>query len=102
MKSLIETWEINSRINEYLLSGIKEEHLKDALVSKGRNVGEQFSHINNVRLMWVKVAAPELLSSLPKIEKTEPITKKILLEALKKSEKAITQIFENSFETGKI
>jgi len=51
MKELIETWEINNRINLYLLEAIDEAYLKDVSASKGRNVGEQFAHIHNVRLM---------------------------------------------------
>lgn len=102
MKALIETWEISHRMNEYLLTGIKEEHFTDVSASKGRNVGEQFAHINNVRLMWVKVAAPELLSALQKIEKEDRITKKLLLDAFEKSTAAITEMLKKGFETGKI
>lgn len=75
MHPLIQTWEISHRMNEYLLMGIKEENFKDAAVSKRRNVGEQFAHINNVRLMWAKEAAPDLLPGLIKVEKEIPITK---------------------------
>ena len=50
LTQIIETWEIHNRINMYLLGSIKEEHLTDISVSKGRNVGEQFAHIYNVRL----------------------------------------------------
>ena len=77
MKAFIETWEISHRMNEFLLTGIKEEYFKDISLAKGRSVGEHFVHINNVRLMWVKVAAPDLLPSLEKIEKEKTITKKV-------------------------
>ena len=102
MKALIETWEISHRINEFLLTGIKEEYFKDVSVSKGRSVGEQFAHINNVRLMWVKVAAADLLLSLRKIETDKPITKKIILDAFEKSTPAISAVLSKGFETGKI
>ena len=68
-KQLLETWEIHNRINLYFLEAVEPEHLKDMSSSKGRNVGEQFAHIHNVRLMWLKQAAPDLLSKLAKIEK---------------------------------
>jgi len=102
MSAFIETWEISHRMNEFLLSGIKEEHFNDKSLSKGRTVGEQFAHINNVRLMWVKVAAPELMPSLQKIEKENPITKKILLDAFEKSTNAISEILKKGIETGKV
>jgi uncharacterized damage-inducible protein DinB len=65
-------------------------------------VGEQFAHIHNVRLMWIKVALPDLLSSLSKIEKEGPITKGLLIDQLTKSSEAISQLLETGFTTGKI
>jgi uncharacterized damage-inducible protein DinB len=101
IKQIIETWEIHNRINLYLLDSIKEEHLADISASKGRNVGEQFAHIHNVRLMWLKVANPDLLNGQTKIEKAE-ITKKLLTAELTKSATAITALLQNGFEQGKI
>jgi uncharacterized damage-inducible protein DinB len=100
MSALTETWQIHNRINIYLLDAINEEHLKDGLSSKGRNVGEQFAHIHSVRLMWLKVANPALLEGLPKIEK-EQISKEALTNALKLSAAAIKQVLEQSVD-GKI
>lgn len=98
---LIETWEIHNRINLYLLDSIKEEHLTDIASSKGRNTGEQFAHIHNVRLMWLKAAAPELMDSVEKIEK-ESITKAILKLNLTKSSAAINELLSKGFKEGKI
>jgi uncharacterized damage-inducible protein DinB len=102
MNALINTWQISHRMNEFLLTGIKEEYFKDVSVAKGRNVAEQFAHINNVRLMWIKEAAPDLLPELIKIEKDKPITKKVILDAFEKSTDAITQLLTRGFETGRI
>ncbi|MBS1531050.1 MAG: DinB family protein [Bacteroidetes bacterium] len=95
MNPLTETWQIHNRINIYLLEAIPEDNLNDVSASKGRNVGEQFAHINNVRLMWLKVANPALLEGLPKIEK-ENITKQSLIEALNLSANAIETLIENA------
>ncbi len=100
MSALTETWQIHNRINIYLLDAIDEGHLKDISASKGRNVGEQFAHINNVRLMWLKVVNPALLDGLPKVEK-ENITKEALTNALTLSAAAIVQVLEQSVD-GKI
>jgi uncharacterized damage-inducible protein DinB len=99
---LLETWEIHSRINLYLLDSLKEEHLRDVLTSKGRNVGEQFAHIHNVRLMWLKAAWPEGLAGLDKIEDKEGITKKLLKASLEKSSKAIEALLSKGFEAGRV
>jgi uncharacterized damage-inducible protein DinB len=95
MNPLTETWQIHNRINIYLLDAIDEANLADISASKGRNVGEQFAHMHNVRLMWLKVSAPELMEGLEKIEKGS-ITKKLLVTALQASGEIITQLFEKS------
>lgn len=95
MSPLIDTWQIHNRINIYLLEAIDEAYLRDILISKGRNVGEQFAHINNVRLMWLKVINPTLRDELIKVEK-DNITKEILKNALNLSARSIEPLFENS------
>ncbi|HVM90117.1 MAG TPA: DinB family protein [Puia sp.] len=101
MSALIETFQINNRINIYLLDAIDEINLKDQSASKGRNVGDQFAHIHNVRLMWLKVAAPDLLKTVEKLEK-QTISKKILKDALLQSGKAIEILIQQTANTGKV
>ncbi|HSY76787.1 MAG TPA: DinB family protein [Bacteroidia bacterium] len=101
MKDIIESWNIHNRINLYLLDAIEEGHLGSVSSSKGRNVGEQFAHMHNVRLMWLKVAEPDLLKGIDKIEK-DKITKKQLQANLEKSAKAISTLFEHAAKTNKI
>ena len=102
MSALIETWQISHRINEYLLNGIKDEHLTDVSFAKGRSVAAQFAHIHNVRLLWIKSSAPDLEKSIVKIDTEKPLTKKIILDAYKKSAEAISKILKRGIETGKI
>lgn len=101
MHPLTETWHINNRVNLYLLEAIAEDHISDGLSSKGRNVGEQFAHLHNVRLMWLKSAQPDLLALVEKIEK-ENISKSLLQEQLKKSGEAMAQLFETGIAEGRI
>lgn len=99
MKELIETWQIHNRINLYLLESILSEAFADVSASKGQTVGEQFSHIHNVRLMWLKSAAPELLKNSQKLENAN---KGQIKEGLKQSSKAIKKLLHQGLETGKI
>ena len=96
MSALSETFRINNNINLYLLDAIDEEHLKDQSASKGRTVGEQFAHMHNVRLMWLKASEPLLLDNLQKIEKENGITKTALKKSLRDSGNAIEALLENS------
>lgn len=97
---LLETWNIHNRIHLYLLEAISEEALSGTSISKGRSVGEQFAHLHNVRLMWLKSAMPELLAGLPKIEKGQKTDKKSLAGALQDSGKAIESLLSSSLASG--
>jgi uncharacterized damage-inducible protein DinB len=102
-KQLVETWKINNRINLYLLSSVAPAALSGLSASKGRTVAEQFAHIHNVRLMWLRSAAPELMTGLEKIEKENANDKKLLDRALKESGNAIEALLKKGFaEGGKI
>ena len=102
MNSLIETWQIHNRIHLYLLDAIANESLNNQAASKGRKVGEQFAHIHNVRLMWLKSAAPELLEPLLKLDKEMSLTVSDLKTHLSQSSEAIEKLIEIGFETGKV
>jgi uncharacterized damage-inducible protein DinB len=98
----LETWAIHDRINRYLLEGIPNEALEAQSTSKGRTVAEQFAHIHNVRLMWLKSAAPDLLKALTKLEK-ENLNQTVLQAALDASGQAMTTLLEQAFNgDGKI
>ena len=97
---LVETWQIHDRINLYLLDAVEPESLASYSASKGRSVGEQFAHVHNVRLMWLKSAAPELLAGLEKIEKDQATDKKHLRKSLVDSGKAIGSLLAASVTAG--
>ena len=100
---LVETWQIHDRINLYLLDAVDPSSLDSHSASKGRSVGEQFGHIHNVRLMWLKSAAPDLLAGLAKVENEQANDKKLLKKSLTDSGAAIGKLLTNSLEAdGKI
>jgi uncharacterized damage-inducible protein DinB len=99
-KQLLEAWDIHNRINLYLIDAIEAKLLYSQSASKGRNVGEQFAHIHNVRLMWLKASAPELMKGLDKIEKEQTGDKKLLRKSLNDSGKAIHSLLDQSARTG--
>jgi uncharacterized damage-inducible protein DinB len=97
---LIETWHIHDRINLYLLEAVPDEALASVSASKGRSVGEQFAHLHDVRLMWLKAAAPELLEGLEKFSKEAATDKARLRQALTKSGEAIAALLKKAFAAG--
>ena len=99
-KQFLETWDIHNRINLYLLAAVEPAALGNISASKGRTVAEQFAHIHNVRLMWLKSAAPDLLSSVAKIEKEQAADKKLLTKSLNDSSAAIKSLLTKSLQEG--
>lgn len=99
-EQLLETWEIHHRINLYLLDAVEPDSLNSVSASKGRTVAEQFAHVHNVRLLWLKTAAPELLEGLVKIEKEDAADKPLLAKSLEQSAKAIRALLLKSFQAG--
>jgi uncharacterized damage-inducible protein DinB len=102
-KPFLETWEIHNRINLYLLDATEPLALGSLSASKGRTVGEQFAHLHNVRLMWLKSAAPDLLAGLLKVEKEQALDKKLLRQSLTDSGEAIKALLGRAVgEGGKV
>jgi uncharacterized damage-inducible protein DinB len=97
---LIETWTIHNRINLYFLDAVADDALGASLPPNSRTVYDLFAHLHNVRLMWLKAAAPELLAGLKKLE-TKTVGKKAgLCDALQVSGRAIEQLLCQSLAAG--
>lgn len=100
---LLETWQIHDRINLFVLDAVDPSSLDSHSASKGRSVGEQFAHIHNVRLMWLKASAPDLLHGLTKLENDQAKDKKLLRKSLVDSGVAIGTLLSKSLEAdGKV
>ena len=98
-EQLMETWAIHDRINLYLLDAIAEEALGAAL-PKNRTVSDLFAHIHNVRLLWLKSAAAELLEGLAKLETKIVAPKAQLRTALEASGHAIAELLRKACVAG--
>ena len=96
---LVETWNIHDRINRYLLDAVPESALGSSIGPKFRSVYKLFAHIHNVRLMWLKAAAPELLAGLNKLE-GDTGDKAALAQELEASGKAIADLLRKSLASG--
>ncbi|HSU15123.1 DinB family protein [Longimicrobium sp.] len=100
---LLDTWRIHNRINLYLLDAIAGDALADVGATKGRGVGKTFAHVHNVRLMWLKSAAPELLEGLEKLGDADAAPDRAMLRAaLQASASAIETLLARGLEAEKI
>ncbi len=100
---LVETWVIHNRINLYMLNALCDDAIEAALNPKSRSVYALFAHIHNVRLLWLKASAPDLVEGQEKL-KTKPAgTKAQLMQALSDSGATIEALLRRSIASdGKI
>ena len=99
-EQLVEAWEIHNRIVLYVLDAIAREALEGSPAMKGRSAGEMFAHIHNVRLMWLKAAAPDLLEGLEKVEKEVASDKETLRRSLEVSGQSIGELLKRGIAAG--
>jgi len=69
---------------------------------KGRTVGEEFAHIHDVRLMWLKSAAPALLDGLEKLGKEGAGSQAGLQQALDASAMAVETMLARAVASGRV
>jgi uncharacterized damage-inducible protein DinB len=90
-QSLLESYAVNERINQYLLENLDADAWRaEPPGGKGRTIAAIAAHMHNVRHMWLVAAA----KGKPLPDKVEPatVTKKETMRALAESAKSCTQL----------
>ena len=96
--SLLNAFDINDRINGYLIENLPAAAWSSAPANaKGRTIAAMFAHMHNVRLMWLKSAnysgkTPEKLDG-------ESVTPKEAALALAASCRALREVLGQSFSS---
>lgn len=98
IEEIVESWEISNRINIYMLEGVADEAL-GLKAQKSRTIRGHFCHLHQVRLMWLKSGAPELLESLEKLD-SDNASKSEIATALTESSQAIVKMIQIYLERG--
>ena len=99
---LVEAWGMSNEANLYLLKEIPAKCLNDSYTPRTRTVGGQFAHMHNVRLRWLKHAAPGLAGKAKVFPRGAVPTKKQLQTALRVSEKLVARFLEESAKSGRV
>src|SRR4029077_14593755 len=68
LEALLDSWDRNNRILVNLLRAVPEGGLEIRAMQGSPSVGEMFTHIHYVRLVFVAEDAPEFARELPKGE----------------------------------
>ena len=96
---LLDAWSLNNKVTLYLFENIEPKWLEAKNQGKGRSVGEQFVHINNIRSYWIgKVDRKEDL----KIDKKYQKDKERLVTSLNITGDRMTKTLESILNQGKI
>ena len=92
---IIYSWNQNNKVTLYLLDHIEEDWLSIKLDNKGRSIGEQLVHINNIRSFWInKVGEKMDLKIDKKYAKDKLKLKNALLFSSEKMGSTLSQLFE--------
>ncbi|WP_350293966.1 DinB family protein [uncultured Croceitalea sp.] len=94
-KDLIHSWDLNNKVTLYLLDNIESEWLPTKINGKGRSIGEQFLHINNIRSFWIGKVDQKIDL---KLDKKYANNKKQLFDALQKSSGKMNDTLSKIFE----
>lgn len=74
--------------------------IKSLSARGGRNIGQQWTHIHNVRLQWLEVCAPDLFKKLSKLDPKASPGKETILRALDESAEGIRVLLERGWNNG--
>lgn len=105
LEEIIESWQVNHRVNLLLINGISDAGWNATLSNKnGRNISQQFAHLHNVRIMWLETRPASLKKNIPALRKFEsghnPVKSEII-DALTDSANAIEKLFAAAIEDKK-
>ncbi len=92
---IIYSWGQNNKVTLYLLENIEEGWLSVKLNDKGRSIGEQFVHINNIRSFWISKVSEKIDL---KIDKKHANNKQQLIDALQKSSQKMSDTLYQLFQ----
>ena len=101
-EGLLEGWRVNERVTRYVLDAIPSEALGGVSASKGRTVGAVFAHLHTARLMWLEVAAKDLMEGLSRVPKEQTLDKELLAVSLEASGRAIEELLRRAFAGSRI
>jgi uncharacterized damage-inducible protein DinB len=96
---IVDTWNIHNRVHLYLLDAVPDEALGASLGPKFRTPWQLLAHVHNVRLLWLKAAAADLLDGLEKLE-GEAGDRAVLRQALEGSGRAVAELLRRALAAG--
>ena len=100
-EQLLDTWQINNRMNLLLMDNISDTGMEKTLSTRGgRTVYQQWVHIHNVRMQWLEVSAKDIFSKYSILNKESAFDRKALRKAFEDSAKGVEELLSRSWDDG--
>ena len=97
-EALVRAWEINDRINAYLLENLDDGAWRaEPPGGRGRTIAAIAAHMHNVRVMWLKMTKA---AGVPAQLDRFTVTRKQAIAALAESTKALADVLSASLAGG--
>ncbi len=98
---LLDTWQINNRMNLLLLDNITDAGMLRSLSTRGgRTVYLQLVHVHNVRMQWLEICAKDIYKKFKMLDKEAAFNRKVLRKALEDSAKGIEELLARGWDDG--
>lgn len=97
----VETWKVNNHINIALLDCVDEQYFNELNATKRLKLSDEFIHIHNARVLWLKENRSISFSEIQKINNPK-LAKEVLRDALVESGEAMALLIEQSLSEGKM
>ena len=98
LDAILDSWDRNNTILVNLLSVVPEGGMEARVIAGGPSVGELFTHIHYVRLVFVSEDAPEFAADIPKEEWVAERDRDRMAEMLNHSAKVVRDAVESRLE----
>jgi uncharacterized damage-inducible protein DinB len=100
-EQLLETWQINNKMNLLLIDNISDAGMQKTLSTRGgRTIYQQLIHVHNVRMQWLEICAKDIFKNYKVIDKEASFNKKELRKAFEDSAKGIEELLSRSWDDG--
>ena len=100
---LLDTWQINNRLNLLLMDNITDAGMQKTLsIRGGRTVYQQLVHVHNVRMQWLEICAKDIFSKYKVIDKEAVFNRKTICKSFEDSAKGIEELLSRSWDDGKV
>ena len=101
LEVLLDSWDRNNTILVNLLRALPDGGLEARAIESSPSVGQLFTHIHYVRLVFVSEDAPELARELPQEEWAAELDRDCIAEMLGESAQAVRDAVRGRLEAGR-